>query len=167
MLDVDRRSFVAGISLSSLPIPAGASINVALPHADIAALLRRQLGLSHGTADAMASRAQRFVGNSCTVLTGASNGQDVELGQAANRSGSWLLRGVAASEAHLADAVGFACPRAAGQLGGVGASFRWFSGCSFGAATAHLFLGNKSSLFVVTHAQRASVIPKRLDIVLV
>lgn len=165
MLDVDRRSFVAGMGLSSLPIPANASINFTLPHADVAALLRKQLGLSRGTADAMASRVQRFVGHSGTVLTGASNGQGFQLGQEADRSGSWLLRGIAASEAHLADAVGFACPRAAGQLGGVGSTFRWFSGCSFGAATAHLFRGNKSSLFVVTRAQRDSVIPKRLDIV--
>lgn len=165
MLDVDRRSFVAGMGLSSLPIPITASVKFALQPADLAALLRKQLGLSCGTADAMASRAPRFVGGSGTVLTGASNGKDVELGEAVDRSGSWLLRGIAASEVHLADAVGIACPRAAGQFGGLGASFRWFSGCSFGAATAHLFRGNKSSLFVITRAQRDSVIPKRLDIV--
>lgn len=166
MLDIDRRSFVAGMGMSTLPVPLGAKMQADASLGDLRQLLGDRLGLSAATASAMASRALRFTGTTGALLLGSFDGERVELSHDSGHHGTWLLRGVAGSQRLLADAIGFACPRAAGQLGGIGVSFRWFSGCSFGAATAHLFRANKSSLFLVTRASPAKVQPRRLDVVL-
>ena len=164
MLDVDRRSFVAGIGLSPLPIPTGSHPEPRASISNVAELLVERLDLSASTAAAMAGRARRFVGASGTVLSGASDGQRVQLSH--GYSGIWVLRGVPASEEILADATAFLCSRAAHRVCGLAASFRWYSGCSFGGATAHLFRGSKSAVFLVTRAVPAKIVPGRLDVVM-
>lgn len=165
MLDVDRRSFVAGMGMTTLPVSVSAMAQPHVLFADIGDFLGERLRLSAATASAMMSRALRFTGTTGAVLVGSSDGTQVELSHDTAHRGSWLLRGVPASDAILADAVAFACPRATEQLFRPGVSFRWFSGCSFGGATAHLFRGNKSALFLVTRGSPAAAQPKRLDVV--
>lgn len=166
MLDVDRRAFVAGMSVSTLPVSAGTNTLSNIPVSDIGRLLGERLDVSAATASAMESRALRFTGATGALLIGASDGERVVLARDSSRHGNWLMRGVAGSERVLANATAFACHRATEQLERAGMSFRWFSGCSFGGATAHLFRGNKSSLFLITRATPAVVQPRRLDIVL-
>ena len=166
MLDIDRRSFLAGVSVSTLPVPALALRQIKAPLRDVSRLLEGRLGLSEATATAMAARARRFTGGFTAILVGSSDGKAVKFNHDLDRQGHWLLRGLANYDWLLADATAFACDRAQAQLYGSGASFRWFSGCSFGSATAHLFRGNKSALFLVTRAAQAAQ-PRRLDVVMV
>jgi len=165
MLDVDRRSFVSGIVISTLPVPALATTDAHLSPEECSELLADRLGMAAATMTAMTRRAQRFTGESTAMLMGSADGTKVELLRTSSRTGTWLIRGNDVSQALLADATAFICERAQTQLAGPGASFRWFSGCSFGGASAHLFRGNKSALFLVTRAAPKTVQPKRLDIV--
>lgn len=166
MLDIDRRSFVAGVGIGALPIsgcqPAVAQISVT----DIGLMLGSGLNISEATGAAMAGRARRFVGRSGAILSGSPDGQSVQVVHAPSKHGSWLLRGVPGSETILACATAFLCERATDRLAEIGASFRWYSGCSFGGATAHLFRGSKSAVFLVTRAVPEHIVPKRLDIVI-
>ncbi len=166
MLDIDRRSFVAGVGFGALPIagcqPATAHASIA----DIGLVLGSSLNIPKATGTAMAGRARRLVGSSGVVLSGSSDGHSVQLVHPPGKHGSWLLRGAPESEAILANATAFLCERAAARLGEIGASFRWYSGCSFGGATAHLFRGNKSAVFLVTRTVPEHIVPKRLDIVI-
>lgn len=162
---VDRRSFVAGFGMSSLPISTEAAIKNTVVPGDLAKFLQDFQGLSSGTATAMASRAERLIGDRCSILIGDVNGLDVEFTQQMERRRNWLLRGVPSSEALLANAVGLACTRASEQLNRTRSSFRWFSGCSFGSAAAHLFRGNKSKLLVVMRGHPENAGLARLDVV--
>ena len=166
MLDIDRRSFVAGVGLGALPISADQPVTSKALIADFGQMLCSCLEIPAATAVAMAGRARRLVGTSGAVLTGAADGQKVQLSQMPGKQGTWLLRGVPDSETILANATALLCERASGRLGEIGVSFRWYSGCSFGGATAHLFRGGKSAVFLVTHTVPTHIVPKRLDIVM-
>lgn len=166
MLDIDRRAFVAGVGIGALQISGCKPATNYESVADIGRALGSDLNIPEATGTAMAGRARRLVGNLAVVLSGLSDGQSVQLAHAPGKHGSWLLRGVPESEAILANATAFLCARAAARLGEIGASFRWYSGCSFGGATAHLFRGSKSAVFLVTRAVPEHIVPKRLDIVI-
>jgi hypothetical protein len=166
MLDVDRRSFVAGIGISTLPVPALATQQASQQRPDIPKYLEDGLNLSVSTSAAMASRARCFTGDFATILAGSSDGIHVEHANNPARHGRWLLRGETLSDTLLANAMAFVCPIAQAQLERASASFRWYSGCSFGGATAHLFRGSKSALFLVTRTPPKGFQAKRLDIVL-
>lgn len=166
MIDVDRRSFVAGIGIGTLPVSVTDPLRMRGATTEIADHIEKRLALSAQTVAAMTSRARRFVSGSGDLLVGSSDGRTVELAHDSRFKGSWLLRGVPESHEILAGATAFLCDRAIDRLFGLSASFRWYSGCCFGGAAGNLFRGAKSSVFLVTRALPANVVPRRLDIVM-
>lgn len=163
---VDRRSFVAGMGVSTLPLPVYAGAYPHHPAPTIAAynLLIDRLALSTATAEAMMGRARRLTGAAGLVFFGSPDGSEFKLLHAESRTGTWLLRGQSDGRELLSDAVAFACERASDKLLQGSAYFRWFSGCSFSGYGAHLFRGHKSAMFVVSRAY-SNLSGSRLDIV--
>ncbi|TXI48865.1 MAG: hypothetical protein E6Q50_09225 [Lysobacter sp.] len=174
-MDIDRRSFLSGMAISGTAIgmaisgwtvPVAAQAPTITPITLAPLLLRDRLGLSAATAQAMYGRARRFSGSTCIMLLGGADGHSVELSDDTIHQGAWHLRGISSGHILLADAIGFACERSREHILQAKVSYRWFSGCTFGGATAHLFRGLNSTIFLVTRAD-SSTPPSRLDVVMI